>query len=345
MDKFDEQISKGVKSFLDKNVEFSNTEKSKILQTIEKRSNPKTTKIYPAYWTVLASAAIILCILTFSFLKDGAPDSELTGSDFANGNPEVNEMKKINPCVDGEENLKDEKEEISKESTPCEDSEEEKTNNKETNVTETVVEEGNVSKESIPVIEKDTETVVEEDNVSKESIPVVEKDTETPSTNVPETDVQLESLPNAEAEATRWNKAAKNLIINDNEFIYVPSRILIDKEKSNEEVTIFSHEFKADLKISIEYTVDNETKEITEMRLVGYELPGVDRHDILYAMSVFIGYIDGITSLNQAVSYLAEIPFATNKEGLYENEFNGKRYEFVLDLTDGLNMLTYRLGE
>jgi len=327
MDKFDEQISKGVKSFLDKNVEFSNTEKSKILQTIEKRSNPKTKKNYPAYWTVLASAAIIVCILTFSFLKDGAPDSELTGSDFANGNPEVNEMKKNNPCVDGEENLKDEKEtnetdtvaekeEISKESTPCEDSEEEKTDNKETNETETVVEEGNVSKESIPVVEKDTETAM-----------------------------QLESLPNAEAEAARWNEVAKDFIARYSEYSYNSSRIHKDEEKSNEEVTIFSHDFKTSLKTSIEYTVNNETKEVTEMRLIGYEQPNADRVAIAHAMSIFISYVDNEVSLTKAGGYLGEIPFATDKEGLYKNEFNGKRYEYVLDLTDGLNMLTYRLGE
>lgn len=331
MDNFDEQISKGVKSFLDKNVEFSNTEKYKILQTIEKRSNRKTKKFYPAYWTVLASAAIIVFILTLSFMNDGAQDSDLAGSGVANGNSEVDEIEKINPCVDVEENLKDEietnktdkvaeKEEVSKESTPCEDSEEEKTDNKETYVTETVVDEGNESND----------------------IPVVEKDTETPSTNVTETAVQLKSLPNAEAEAAKWNEVAKDFIARYSEFSYDSSRIHKVEEKSNEEVTIFSHEFKADLKISIEYTVDNKTKEITEMRLVGYELPGVDRHDIYYAMSIFIGYIDGVTSVNQAGNYLAEIPFATNKEGLYENEFNGKRYEYVLDFTDGLNMLTYK---
>lgn len=332
MDKFDEQISKEVKSFLNKNVEFTNTEKYKILHTIEKRSNRKTKKYYPAYWTVLASAAIIVCILTFSFLKDGALDSELTGSDFANGNQGVEDTEKNNPCVDGEENLKNEKEanetdtvaekeEKSKEATPCEDSEEEKTDNKETN---------------------ETETVVEEDNVSKESIPVVEKDTETPSTNVPKTAVQLERLPNAEAEAVRWNEVAKDF---NGEYSFNSSRIHKNEEKSNEEVTIFSHDFKTQLKTNIEYTVNNETKEVTEMRLIGYGQPNADRAAILYAMSIFISYVDNEVSLTKATEYLGEIPFATNKEGLYENEFNGKRYEYVLDFTDNLNMLTYRLGE
>ena len=158
-------------------------------------------------------------------------------------------------------------------------------------------------------------------------------------------DVQLESLPNAEAEAARWNEVAKDFIAMYSEFSYDPSTIHKIEEKSNVEVTIFSHDFETVLQTSIEYTVDNETKEITEMRLVGYEQPGADRAGIFHAMSIFIGYVDSETSMGQGGNYLSEIPFATDKEGLYEMEFNGKKYDFVLDFSNGLNMLVYRIVE
>jgi len=160
-----------------------------------------------------------------------------------------------------------------------------------------------------------------------------------------EKDVQLESLPNAEAEAARWNEVAKDFIAMYSEYSYDPSAIHKDEEKSNEEVTIFSHEFKTPLKTSIEYTVDNETKEISEMRLIGYEEHDLDRAGIFHAMSIFISYVDSEISMDQGGNYLGEIPFATNKEGLYEMEFNGKKYDFILDLSDGLNMLVYRINE
>ena len=160
-----------------------------------------------------------------------------------------------------------------------------------------------------------------------------------------EKDVQLESLPNAEAEAARWNEVAKDFIAMYSEYRFDPSNIHKDEEKSNEEVTIFSHEFKTSLKTSIEYTVDNETMEITEMRLVGYEQPNADRSAIFHAMSIFISYVDNEVSLIEANEYLGEIPFSTNEEGLYGMEFNGKKYEFVLDFSDGLNMFVYRIDE
>lgn len=109
MDNFDKQISRGVKSFLDKNVEFKNSEKHKILLTIE-HSNRKTKKFYPVYWTVLASTAIIVCIMSLSFMNDGASninDSEQAGSDFANGNPYLDELEKIKITIKNEEKIND----------------------------------------------------------------------------------------------------------------------------------------------------------------------------------------------------------------------------------------------
>ena len=160
-----------------------------------------------------------------------------------------------------------------------------------------------------------------------------------------EKDGQLESLPNAEAEAARWNEVAKDFIAMYSEYSYDSSNIHKVKEKSNEEVTVFAHDFKTSLKTSIEYSVDNETTEITEMRLVGYEQVNADRSAIFHAMSIFISYVDDEVSLTEANEYLGEIPFATDKEGLYEMEFNGKKYDFELDFSDGLNMLVYRIVE
>lgn len=91
-----QQISSEVKSFLDKNIEFKHTEKYKILQTIE-RSNRKTKKFYPAYWTVLASAAIVICLLSLSFLNDETTkilNNELSGSGIANEPPKISENEK-----------------------------------------------------------------------------------------------------------------------------------------------------------------------------------------------------------------------------------------------------------
>jgi len=172
MDNFDKQISSEVKSFLDKNVKFKNTEKYKILQKIE-RSNRKTKKFYPAYWTVLASAAIVVCLLSLSFLNDGTNNilnNELTGSDIANEPPKISENEKSKTCVDDDEKETDVtetgKDKVTNESA-CVDDGENKTDEKDTKVTENVEENDNESKEStIPVEEK--------------------KDTEAPETTVPD---------------------------------------------------------------------------------------------------------------------------------------------------------------
>lgn len=188
------------------------------------------------------------------------------------------------------------------------------------------------------VNEKDENVITQEEKevskiVNSVEIPEIEKE------------LQLESLPNAEAEATKWNDTAKDFIAIYSEYKLDPESIKKEEDKSNDDVTIFSHEFKTSLKISLIYTVDNETKEITEMKLEGYEIARADRTAIFHAMSIFISYIDSDIPVTRANQYLEEIPFSTATEGVYEMEFNGKKYNFVLDLSDGLNRLVYRIGE
>lgn len=167
------------------------------------------------------------------------------------------------------------------------------------------------------------------------------------STDIEEEKLELDHLPNAEEEIERWNEAAKEFTTASGpstEYNMNLDYIQKNDEKSNDEVTVFSHDFDTSLETSIEYSVNNETKEIIKMRLIGYEKPNADRAAIFYTMSIFISYVDQQVNLNQAENFLGEIPFATNEEGLYEVEFNGKRYDYVLDL-DGLNMLVYRVNE
>lgn len=166
--------------------------------------------------------------------------------------------------------------------------------------------------------------------------------------DIEEKKMELDYLPNAEVEVERWNEAAKEFTTASGpstEYNMNLDAIQKKIEKSNDEVTVLSHEFETSLETSIEYSVNNETEEITEMRIVGYEKPNADRAAIFYAMSIFISYVDQEVNLNQAENFLGDIPFATNEEGLYEVEFNGKRYDYVLDFSDGLNMLVYRLTE
>ncbi|MGE6487535.1 hypothetical protein [Paenisporosarcina sp. NPDC076898] len=174
---------------------------------------------------------------------------------------------------------------------------------------------------------------------------VVKEDKEVPVVEEPEKVVQLERLPNAENEAAKWNATATDFIETYPMFRLDASRIIKDESLSNDEFTTFFHEFQASLRIRLQYTIDNETKEITEMKLIGYEIAGADRSAIFHSMSMFVSYVDSEVSVSQANEYLGEIPFATDKDGLYKVEFNGKKYEFTLDLTDGLNMLVFRVGE
>lgn len=155
---------------------------------------------------------------------------------------------------------------------------------------------------------------------------------------------RLESLPNAEEEAARWNGTATEFIAMYNEFKYNPTDIIKEETKSNDEITTFTHGFKTTVKISLVYTVNNETKEITEMKLICFDT-GPDRAAIFHSMSMFISFVDSDTSITQAGNYLGEIPFSTNEEGLYEVQFNGKSYEFIVDDKEGTNTLVYRIVE
>ena len=161
----------------------------------------------------------------------------------------------------------------------------------------------------------------------------------------PEVEETLDSLPNAEAEAEKWNETAPEFIAENSSYKMDAATIKKDEMNSTEEVTIFSHDFKTSLKTNLVYIVDNDTQEITEMKLIGYEMPGADRAAIFYAMSIFISYVDGEVTMDQGGEYLGEIPFATNEAGVYEKEFNGKQYEYILDLNKGTNTLLYRVGE
>ncbi|MCR2823611.1 hypothetical protein [Lederbergia panacisoli] len=68
MDNFDKKISDKVKSYLNENVEFSTEESERIHLRIQ-QGYYKSKKFNSLYWTVLASAATILLILSLSFLK------------------------------------------------------------------------------------------------------------------------------------------------------------------------------------------------------------------------------------------------------------------------------------
>ena len=79
------------------------------------------------------------------------------------------------------------------------------------------------------------------------------------------------------------------------------------------------------------------------MKLVGHEIAGADRAAIFYAMSLFISYVDGEVTLDEGGEFLGEIPFASNEDGKYEKEFNGKKYDYILNLKEGTNTLVHRI--
>ncbi|MFX3673529.1 MAG: hypothetical protein ACE3JQ_03640 [Paenisporosarcina sp.] len=155
-------------------------------------------------------------------------------------------------------------------------------------------------------------------------------------------DTQLDSLPHAEEEATRWNATATDFIAMYEDFKYDPNDITKDETNSNDEQTTFIHEFKTAVKIRLVYTVNNETKEITGMKLIGFDT-GPDRAAIFHAMSMFISYVDSETTITQAGEYLGEIPFGNDKDGLYEVQFNGKSYDYEVNHKEGTNTLIYRI--
>ena len=169
--------------------------------------------------------------------------------------------------------------------------------------------------------------------------------TETVEPAEPEDEETLDSLPNAEAEAAKWNATEPTFIETYTDFKMDASTIKKDEANSTDDVTTFIHEFQNSVKLSIVYTVSNDTKKITEMKLIGYEMPGADRASIFHAMSLFISYVDGEVTMEEGGEYLGEIPFATNEAGVYEKEFNGKKYDYILDIDEGTNTLVYRVGE
>ena len=182
-------------------------------------------------------------------------------------------------------------------------------------------------------------------NAEKEEVGIVEQ-VEPPLTETEtETEVQLASLPNAEEEAAKWNATEPDFIAMYNEYKMEPSEIKKDETNSNDDFTIFSHDFSTPLRVSIQFTVDNETEEIINLKLIGYEKAGADRSAIFHAMNLFISYVDSEVNPVKAGEYLGTIPFSTDKDGVYKKEFNGKNYEFTLDLSTGLNMLEYKDGE
>ena len=159
----------------------------------------------------------------------------------------------------------------------------------------------------------------------------------------PQTATTLESLPNADEEAAKWNGTATDFIAKNSDYKMDAANIKKDEANSTEEISMFSHDFPTPLKTTLIYSVDNETKEITEMKLVGHEIAGADRAAIFYAMSLFISYVDGEVTLDEGGEFLGEIPFASNEDGKYEKEFNGKKYDYILDLKEGTNTLVHRI--
>lgn len=96
LNNFDKKISNEVKSYLDKNVEFSAEESEKIQLKIQQGFH-KSRRINPLYWTVLASAAVIFLVLSLSFLKSPfvVPENEHLAQGSGNENitlPEGEEL-------------------------------------------------------------------------------------------------------------------------------------------------------------------------------------------------------------------------------------------------------------
>ena len=60
-------------------------------------------------------------------------------------------------------------------------------------------------------------------------------------------------------------------------------------------------------------------------------------------MSLFISYVDGEVTMDEGGEFLGEISFASNEDGKYEKEFNGKKYDYILDLKEGTNTLVHRI--
>lgn len=158
----------------------------------------------------------------------------------------------------------------------------------------------------------------------------------------PEIVVQLDSLPNAEKEAAKWNAIVPQFIKLYPEFKYDAKRILKDESSSNNEITTFSHEFNTAVKINLVYTVNNGTSEITEMRLICHDT-GPDSAAIFHAMSMFINYVDQEVSIERAGEFLAENPYTLKESGVYEYALNGMKFEYELDREQAIHTIIYRI--
>ncbi|WP_019415549.1 hypothetical protein [Paenisporosarcina sp. TG20] len=162
-----------------------------------------------------------------------------------------------------------------------------------------------------------------------------------------EKDVDIEIFTNAKKEASRWNQTVRNQFGTKGRYEIDLDNIAKDETKSDGYVTTFYYVIENSLDIRIVYIVDNVTKNVIEMRLVGYEEAGVNRGAIFQAMSVFISYVDNYLESNmplpQTGGQLIETSFGTDLEGVnkVEVEFSGKKYYFVLDVSNGMNMLVY----
>ena len=165
---------------------------------------------------------------------------------------------------------------------------------------------------------------------------------ESPEVEQPEKPVQLESLPGAEKEATKWNTTVPDFIERYPEFGMNASRILKDESNSNDDVTTFVYAFNTKVKISLVYTVNNDSEEITEMRLICHDT-GPDSAAIFHTMSMFISYVDAEIPVDSAGEFLGEYVYKNQASGEYEYELNGKKYEYVLDRKQFIHTLTYRL--
>lgn len=164
---------------------------------------------------------------------------------------------------------------------------------------------------------------------------------ESPEVEQPEKPVQLESLPGAEKEATKWNATLPDFIERYPEFGMNASQILKDESNSNDDVTTFVYAFNTKVKISLVYTVNNDSEEITEMRLICHDT-GPDSAAIFHTMSMFISYVDDEIPVDSAGEFLGEYVYKNQASGEYEYELNGKKYEYVLNREQFIHTLMFR---
>jgi hypothetical protein len=179
---------------------------------------------------------------------------------------------------------------------------------------------------------EDKEKLKEEIKEDVEDVTVVKPDIK---------DEELVQLPNLENEVSKWNIVFKELMVNDNQYLMTADKVEKIDSKSTKTTSLFVHVFDSKLPVQLHYYVDNTSKEITEMRIVGHELAGADRNGIFHFMSGFVSYVDSEVSIDEAAEHIS-VTFSTDVEGMRKTKINDKNYEYVLDFSDGLNMLVYK---